>query len=426
MNKRPHVLTLPNFRWLWLGQAISSLGDKFTEIAIPIFIYQLTGSAFQLGFAFIAQVIAASLFGLVAGVLSDRWERRRTMLGSDLVRAGSIAVLLALPFFSISLPVQLAIIYAISFIAAAVKQFFLPAKISAIPDLVGKDQLMAANALDQGTTYLISFVGFAVAGAVVAFGGVTTAFVVDCATFLLSAVCIAKIRIPARQTHKDGSESIKQGVVEGLRLTWSHPSLRLVAVLSLIVPMAIGAMQPLLIVFSHEALQVGDFGFGLLEAVFGLGIAAGVLIIGRINHNLNRIHLMVYGVIAIGGFTLIAVLIPVFLKGNIWVRFAIVLPFFFLNAVANGVVMLALRTIVQENTPPAMIGRVFNGVATISSVAMVLGAATIGLADSVGVLPVFVFWSVFTLVAGVSASIWFVPMRQSLPTVTSSHPEPVR
>lgn len=411
MNKHTHILSLPNFRWLWLGQAISSLGDKFTEIAIPIFIYQLTDSAFQLGFAFIAQVIAGSLFGLLAGVLSDRWDRRRTMLGADVARAGLIAVLLIVPFLPLGLTGQLIIIYTVSFVASAVKQFFLPAKISAIPDLVGKEQLMAANALDQGTMHLISFVGFAVAGAVIAFVGVTTAFVVDCVTFLLSAVCIAMIRIPARQANHRPQESLKQGIVAGLRFTWSHPLLRLVAVLSLIVPLAIGGMQPLLLVFAHEALQVGDFGFGLIEAVFGLGIAAGVLIIGRYTATLDRGSLMIRGVIAIGAFFLVAVLIPVFFEGNIWVRFAIVLPFIFFNAFANGVVMLALRTIVQENTPQQMMGRVFNGVSAISNAAMVLGAASVGLADAVGVVPILAFWSIFTLVAGVSAAVWYASSR---------------
>jgi MFS family permease len=191
-----HVLASRNFRLLWLGQAISTFGDKFTEIAIPVFVFNLTGSALQLGLAFLVQTVAAFLFGLLAGTLTDRWDRQRTMIVSDVLRAVVVLFIVAVPFLSWSDNGRLIVLYILAFLAAAIKQFFLPAKVATIPDTVTETQLMAANSLDQSTMTLIGFLGFGAAGALIEWTGATIAFGIDALTFVVSAVFIALMVLP--------------------------------------------------------------------------------------------------------------------------------------------------------------------------------------------------------------------------------------
>lgn len=406
---RRRVLASPEFRLLWLGQAISTLGDKFTEIAIPILVYNLTGSALQLGLAFISQVVSALLFGLVAGALSDRWDRRRTMIGSDIIRTILVVLIPAQLLLPFSLNVKLVFIYGLSFLLAAVKQFFLPAKISAIPDTVAEKQLVAANSIDQATMTLMGFVGFAAAGLIVEWLGVNVAFMIDGGTFLLSAVFIALMNLP--HTAPDPSaprESIIQDIKAGLQQAWGHPLLKMSLLLSLFAPLALGAIQPLLIVFARELLQVGDLGFGIIEATFGLGLAIGVLVIGKVAASMSRRALLTRSVIGMGIGQLLAVLVPFWLNRSFnvsgWTLLVPALLFIFLGSAANGGVFLGLRTIVQENAPKQMIGRIFNVVTVVSSTAMALGASTSGLADVLGVVMVMALWSAFLIVVGIVAS----------------------
>ena len=185
VSKEAHVLASRNFRLLWLGQAVSTFGDKFSEIAIPILVYNLTGSAMQLGLAFLVQTVAALVFGLFAGVYADRWNRQRTMIVTDILRAFLMFSVLLVPFLPVELYGQLFALYTLGFAAAAVKQFFAPAKVATIPETVKESQLVSANSIDQATVTLVGFFGFAMAGLTIGLVGEQSAFVIDGVTFLI-------------------------------------------------------------------------------------------------------------------------------------------------------------------------------------------------------------------------------------------------
>jgi MFS family permease len=407
-----HVLASRNFRLLWLGQAVSTFGDKFTEIAIPILVYNLTGSVVQLGIAFLTQTIAALIFGLFAGVLVDRWNRQRTMIWTDIIRAILVFVILFVPLLPISTEFQLVVLYSLSFAIAAVKQFFLPAKVATIPETVREGQLMAANSLDQSTMTLIGFVGFAAAGLMVEWIGTQSAFAVDGITFLVSALFIILMRLP--NTVMDDESVQKPAIIAGIHAGFAHiwtvPILKGTMLLSLIAPMAVGATQALLLVFTRNVLHAGDFGFGLLEGIFGLGIAFGAYVLARFATPVPRGRLLGLGVIGMGIGQLLAVLAPMFLahryEATVSLLMAVSLPFFFLGAVCNAAIFIGIRTIIQENTPRPMIGRVFSVIMVVSSVAIALGASLAGLADLIGVGLMLVIWALVLVIAGLLALAW--------------------
>ena len=412
-------LVSSNYRHLWLGQAVSTFGDRFTSIALPILVYELTGSSWQLGLAFMLQVLAALMFGLWAGALSDRWDRRRTMIGADLTRVGLVLLIPLVLGMSSAENTKLIIVYILSFLIAAASQFFQPAKISLIPQTVPKEQLVAANALDQGATRFTEFLGYTLAGLLIAWTGTATAFYIDAGTFLLSAAFISQIRLTTTTESDVVSEqpSIIDSIREGMQHAWKTPLMRSVLILGLIVPMAFGGLQPLLLLFSEQVLGSGTMGFGLVNGAMALGSAFGFLAAGYWIGDHFRGYLLSIGVLFLGIFQVLGVLIPAYLGSQFGGRgielfgdiFKVVvllltaLPFFVLTTVANSAIILGIRTIVQESTPNHMIGRVFSMVGVTSSIAIALGASTTGAADIFGVIPVMIFWCVFLIVVGIVA-----------------------
>jgi hypothetical protein len=323
-----------------------------------------------------------------------------------------VFAILLVPILPLSVEGQLLVLYGLSFVIAAVKQFFLPAKVATIPDTVAEGQLVSANSLDQSTMTLVGFIGFAAAGLMVGLVGEQAAFLVDGTTFLVSAVCIALMRLPVKEVTADSppKPAVLAGIWEGLVHVWSLPVLRGTAILSLVAPLAVGATQALLLIFARDVLQAGAFGFGLLEGVFGLGIAFGAFVLARYAHEMPRGKLLALGVIGMGVGQLLAVLAPVLLSrsGDVtteWLM-AASLPFFFLGAACNAAIFIGIRTIVQENAPRQMIGRVFSVIMVVSSVAMAVGAITAGLAEQVSVGLLLIGWAVVLLLTGLVALAW--------------------
>src|SRR5688572_5457580 len=153
-----------NFRLLWLGAAASTFGSYFTRIAIPIYVFDLTGSYLQLGLAAFSSLSASLLFGLLAGALADRWNRRDALLGVDIASGFLMALLTLLVLLPLSTPWKLASLYLVSFFAGVLRELFNAARVAIFPELLSQRDLLAANALDQGTTSLSELLSYPLAG----------------------------------------------------------------------------------------------------------------------------------------------------------------------------------------------------------------------------------------------------------------------
>jgi DHA3 family macrolide efflux protein-like MFS transporter len=172
-----------SFLALWLGQTISFVGDYFYWLAVPIMVGKLTGSATQVGLSVIASALPMLLLGPVAGVFVDRWDRKRTMIMSDLLRG--VLVLICL---TVKTPEQVWIYYVVAFLMSCVSRFFFPAQNAALPLIVpDKNDLLAANGLMQVVQTAGFLVGPALAGFSIGLWGEQIAFLVDSATFFISA-----------------------------------------------------------------------------------------------------------------------------------------------------------------------------------------------------------------------------------------------
>jgi MFS family permease len=279
-----------SFRQLWLGQVVSQMGDWFDTIALYTIILKLTGSGRDVGLLLVARFIPSFFFGPISGVIADRFSRRTIMIVSDILRAWVV-----LGFLFVRRPDQLWIIYVLTVFQLGLSTFFEPAKTAAIPSIVEDHELVAANAISSVTWSAMLTIGAAVGGFITGWFGTDVAFILDAATYLLSAALIASIRVPKRKKRERQKVSLGRllGItetIEGIKYVKDRP--RVLA--SLLVKPAWGfggGILTLLAVFGERIFPVGKDaaqGIGVLFAARGIGTAVGPIVARRIAGEGNR------------------------------------------------------------------------------------------------------------------------------------------
>ena len=214
------VLGIRNFRLLFLGQATSSFGDRLAPIAITFAVLDLTGSASDLGFVFAAQTAPMLLLVAVAGVWADRLPRQLVMLTSDAVRCASQGATAALLLLHQAQIWELVVLQAVY---GAANAFFTPAQTGLIPATVGPGQLREANALMSFSRTAVGVAGPAAGGTLVALISPGAAVAGDAATFLVSAISLALLRLerPVREaTGASVLTELREGLGEVRQRTW--------------------------------------------------------------------------------------------------------------------------------------------------------------------------------------------------------------
>jgi MFS family permease len=264
------------FRLLWSGQVISNFGDALTSLALLLTAHHLTGSTAAVAGVAIALALPQLLFGMAAGVLVDRWNRRRVMIVSDLVRA-----VLVLGFLAVTSADTLWLLYALAFVQAAVGTFFNPARAAVLPEIVPADRLLSANALSETSRVVAGMAGVAAAGALAGLTGrLGLVFVVDAATFVASAALIA--RLPGMSaTAARATRGVWADLADGVRLVLGSRRLVGVIVAATVVMLGLGAVNVLLVPFVVEVLDASETWFGALEAaqVASMVLAGGALVV---------------------------------------------------------------------------------------------------------------------------------------------------
>jgi MFS family permease len=180
-----------NFRRLWYGQVVSQLGDWLDSIALFTLMLNLTGSGQAVGLLFVAQYLPGALIGPFAGVLVDRVPRRLVLIASDLARAALVVL-----FLLVDGPEDLWLLFVAVVAKMSLSSFFEPARSAIIPSLCRPDELVSANAVSSATWSIMLALGAGLGGLVAGTLGVRAAFLLDAASFLLSAALIATVRVP--------------------------------------------------------------------------------------------------------------------------------------------------------------------------------------------------------------------------------------
>jgi MFS family permease len=400
MSGRTVLLPLKrrDFRWLWIAQTVSIVGDKINQVGLSIMVFRITGSLAQMGIVFAITFLPAALFGLLAGPLVDRWDRRRTMITADVLRAVLIAGMAAVVMLKLPANVTIALAYVLAFASSSVALFFEPSRMALLPSIVAEEELMAANSLDMTTMSVAELLGIGFAGALVATIGYGSAFWIDSATFLISACFVTAVRHRAtsrellplrlgviRADLRSGLDRIRRdGVLRGVTFTFAAVALGGGAALTLTILLALnvytetGLPDALRITVVDLSTTVGI----LVGAIaLGVGRAAGV----------GRKYLQ--GIVGFG-----VVLIAFLFVPSLWVAAAVL----FVGGIANEYFTIPMITLLQTHTEEETRGRVFSVRFTIARIANVVGLAGAGVAASVyGVRPMTVAVGVFFVAVGI-------------------------
>jgi MFS family permease len=281
--------TNQNYRYTWMGQVVSEVGDHFNTIAVFSLILAQTNSGLAVAGVMLSRAIPMLLAGPLAGVSLDRFNRRQLMIWSDLIRA----VLAGL--FVLGLPAGRSwIIYVLSALMMAASPFFTSGRASILPAIATKDELHTANSMTQTTQWTTTAIGSFLGGFSAEVMGYEIAFFLNAVSFLFSALCISKLRVPegafvAKRNSLDETKVVKpwQDYKEGLRYMRSIPLLAGLGFVSVGWASGGGAAQILFPLFGDRVFHRGAMGTGQLWGSAGLGLVVGGIFAHRLMPRLN-------------------------------------------------------------------------------------------------------------------------------------------
>jgi predicted MFS family arabinose efflux permease len=259
-----------DFRLLWIGQTVSVLGSRISSIAFPLLVLAVWHSPVRAGIVGFASTIPLLLLQIPAGAFVDRWNRKRTMIWSDVVRAAALAsVAVALWMEDLTF----AHLVVVAFVDGALFVFYNLAQNAAIPKVVTAEQLPTALAQNEAGTRGSALIGQPLGGVLFAIGRALP-FVADAVSFAVSILTLAAIRTPFRKDLPSEREPIVREVVEGFRWLWSQPFIRAT---SLLVAGANMVYQALLLVAVVAATRRGASPgeVGLVMSFIGIGGLVG-------------------------------------------------------------------------------------------------------------------------------------------------------
>jgi MFS family permease len=282
----------PNFRNLWLGSVVSQFGDWFNVIAAAELITRLTDSGVALSYLFLARFLPLFLFSPIAGVLADRFNRKHLMVLSDVLRGVTV-----LGFLFVRDPGDIWFFYLLTVVQFSLSALFTPARGAVLANVVRPGELVAANALDSLTWSTMLAFGAFLGGVVAAFFGAEAAFVADSLSFLLSAVFIARIVLPARVEAEPtpvltAAASQRFVFLDGFRYLLGEPFILGIALAKAGGSLVWGAINVLEITYANDLFPLTDpdrFGIsdpgtatlGLIYVVSGIGTGIGPLVMRR-------------------------------------------------------------------------------------------------------------------------------------------------
>ena len=381
----------PEFRRIFLAHTVSRAGDAFNTVALVVLVFRLTGSGRGVAATVAFEVMPVLLFGPIAGVVADRYPRRRVMIAADLCRAALVAVL-ALSHTAV------ATAFAVAFGLSAASLLFNPAGASLVPEVVEDDELVTANSA-LWTTAVASQIALApLAGAVIASLGVGAAFAANAASYVISAAFLARLRAgrsPGDMT-VPGWGAVREGVA-GVR---SNPLLARLAVVQVLASLSAGATSGLLVVLAAGTLDVGPSGFGVLLGAIGIGAVIGPALLRRSIRPADRRWL--FGPYAVRGgvdLALAATSSPLVAGGSLVAY-----------GMSTSTGMIAYQSTLQAEVPERLRGRAFALFDVLWNAARFVSLGAGGLlADAIGIRAVYVAGGLLLLTAAVVG--WGAPLR---------------
>ncbi|MBO9553393.1 MFS transporter [Cellulomonas sp.] len=399
------------FRWLLASSWTTNLGDGIVIAAGPLLVASRTQDAFLVALAALLQWLPPLLFGLWAGALTDRLDRRRLVITVDLVRAVVLALLSVAVLTDVA---SIALVLVAMFLLGTAETFADNASSTLVPMLAHRDDLALANSrIQAGFVTVNQLVGPPI-GAVLFAAGQATPFAAEAVLVVLGAVMVSRVHLPPHRTEPAHRTHIVADIAEGIRWVVHHAAVRTLVLTILIFNVTWGAAWSVLVLYAHRQLGLGAVGFGLITTVGALGGLLGTLSYGWITRRVSLANLMRIGLI-------VETLTHLGLALTTTPAVAFVIFFVFgMHAFVWGTTSVTVR---QRAVPTALQGRV--GSVNLVGVfgGLVIGSAIGGaLAQQRGVTAPF--WFAFVGSAVFVVLIWH-QLRHIAHTDAQDAPEPV-
>jgi len=402
VNDLKELLGIQDFRRLWFGQIVSDFGDGMTLLGLLILTQRLTGSTVALAGVAIAATLPMILFGIPAGALVDRVDRRRIMIASDIGRAIVVAM-----FMFVRSPDLMWLLYFLAFAQATIGTVFTPAKSALIPLVVPEDKLLAANTVSQMSRVVANLAGTAVLGAIASFSTyLTVAFGLDALTFALSAVFLSTMALKdTKASRTTESPSFLRDLTVGLSTLVKSRTLLGVLTAGGIAMLGLGAVNVLMVPLVVDVLDAGELWFGALSAMQVIGMLISGSAVAVLAKQFAPTRLITWGMIGAGiAVGAIAGVSTVWQLGLILLVLGVLVA-----PVQAGVATLAQTLVADE-----LRGRVNSALNTVISLAMVVSQAFAGIiAAALGIGMVFLIGGTLTVVAGIASGVLFATDRRS-------------
>lgn len=339
------------FRRLWAGNVVSLLGDWFNTIALYALILQLTGSELALGAVFIAKMLPSGLASPIAGLVVDRFNRRRVMIGADLIRA-----VLVLGFLLVDEASEVWLIYLFTVLQVVVGSVFRPAQNSSVPNITAANELMTANALMATTWSTLLAFGAALGGFATEFLGLKAVFILDSLTYLVSAWFIWRTVIPQDTDSSRNRGGLVRTAARDVVAGWRHmvevPEIGRMALAKAAWAIAGGGLVFLLALLG-EALrpEAASVAIGILFAARGLGTGIGPIIARSMAKDRNHWPVILGACISVSGLCYLTI---GFLPWTYWMVALIIV-----GHATSGANWVLSNVLLQERTEDRWRGRVF-------------------------------------------------------------------
>lgn len=349
------VRTNRDFRRLWIGEVASYLGDWLNTIALYTLVRQLTGSPLALGVVLVTKMLPFALASPLAGLLTDRYNRRRLMIGSDLLRAAVVAL-----FLLVDTPSELPLLYGLIAAQMVVGAVFVPARSASLPNITSGRELLTANALSSATWSTLLAIGAALGGVATEYLGIRAVFLLDVVSYLVSAAFIYATRIPQSTAERGAGRRGFAGliaaatgeIVDGWRQMVRRPRIGRAALPKTAWSLSGGGLVYLLTLLGeHLTPAAPALGIGLLYAVRGVGTGVGPLVAQWAFPDESRWPLVIAGCLSAGGLFYVAVAaVP-------WTF--LILPLVLLAHAPSGANWVLSTVMLQHRTEDRYRGRVF-------------------------------------------------------------------
>ena len=397
--KRPGLFINRNFGLLWVGQAISNIGDTIFDTTLVLWIATTIarGQAWAplaVSGVLLAVSVPVLVVGPIAGVFVDRSDKRRTLLWSDLLR-GILVLLLTLTSGIVPLPFvaggrlsvfwQLGTIYSVVVLSSVCAQFFIPARLALMGDIVQKPHRARAFGQSQATFFLAIVLGPAIASVLFFSVGVPWALALNAISFFVSFLAVLLLRAPrpARSVAPGQDGHLLRELVAGLRLLLGNRALRAIAVSLIAAFGALGVLQSLGVFFVTQNLGAPASVYGFLGSVLGAGSIVGAILAGLFMERIGVARIYWLSLITLGILTAVVA------------RMTSVVPTLvvaFLLGLPNAALNIAVGPLQLEVTPREFLGRVTSLLTPAGNLALIVSVALSGYLASTALVGFHAAW----------------------------------